>query len=147
MADDTPRLDPALAARAAAYFSQQPEFLGYWLEGYRAAEGLEPPALARWLGCSLDTLRHLALCLRPRRERLEADVAGLAARYGVDPGRLADAFRQAVAQETLRAAYPAAASEPAGVREPPPEFAADEPADELHRRDAESAEGDPFRQD
>jgi hypothetical protein len=143
MADDTPRLDSALAARAAAYFSQRREFLGYWLEAYRAAAGLEPAALARWLGCSVDTLSHLALCLRPREERLESDVAGLAARYGVHPDRLADALLPALAQESPRAAYPAAAREPAGVREPPPEFtAADERAEDLHRRDAESAEGD-----
>lgn len=86
---------PALAARAAAYFSQQPECLGYWLTAYRAARAMEPAALASELGCSLETLHHLLLCLRPHEDRLGQETVALAARYGIQANRLGAIFLEA----------------------------------------------------
>src|SRR5262245_26583667 len=103
--DEPEPLDPALLARAARYFSGRPEFLGYWLELYRQTKGLELPALARVLDCSLETLQHLALCLRPRPERLSQDTAELAARYRIDPHRLANLLHHAQASAAPRTVY------------------------------------------
>src|SRR5436305_14583147 len=82
-------------ARAAMYFSRDPAFFGYWLEQYRASEGVEPLALARLLGCGLPALDDLALCLCPREEQLERDTAELAVRFGADQDRLTDVLLQA----------------------------------------------------
>jgi hypothetical protein len=90
-----PEMDAAMAARAAAFFSRQPECLGYWLEAYCEAQAIEPAALASELGCTLALLHRLALCLRPHEDRLREEAAVLGARYGVDAGRLEAVFLHA----------------------------------------------------
>lgn len=139
-ADEPNPPDAALLARGARYFSQRPQFLGYWLERYRDLEGLERPALARALGCRPETLDALAICLCPRRERLAEDTAHLAARFGIDADALAAVLLQTTAQERARARPPAAV--PALVHEPRSVFAAardreEEPAPEPQPQEEE----------
>ena len=50
--------------------------------------------LAGRLGCSLETLEHLCLCLAPRSETFVDDVAELAERYGVDGENLGRLLKQ-----------------------------------------------------
>lgn len=136
-------MDAALLARAARYFSLRREYLGYWLEIYREEEGLEPPALARVLGCSLETLRHLALCFAPRADRLFEDTAELAERYGIEQDRLADLFHDAEVYEARKAAPspapgPAPAAGPRGL----PAFAAARDREPEAEGEAASQAGD-----
>ncbi len=133
MADEK-QLEAALLAQAAAFFSERDQFLGYWLERFRASEGVEPAVVARHLGCDVVTLDHLALCLAPRWESLYADTAALAERYGIDQDRLTDMLLQARA--TLGG--PSASGEaPAPARQGLPSFAA-----ASDREAAEEPEGD-----
>src|SRR5262245_8370785 len=80
-------IDPELLARAAAYFSARPEFLGWRLK----ATGRTPAELSELLGCDLSTLYHLCLCLPPRDR---ADVEELAEAFGVTAGRLEELTRR-----------------------------------------------------
>lgn len=97
----------AAERRAALFFSQQPEFLGYWLELYREAEALSPTALARSLGCEPDVLPQLSLCFRPRAELLWEDTLRLAERFGLNQHALCNLLLDA---ETHAAAQQAAAA-------------------------------------
>lgn len=103
MADESSASAAALLRRSAAFFSQEPDFLGYWLELYRDAEELTPAALARVLQCDVDLLPHLALCLRPRAEQLWEDTAELAERFGIDQDRLCDLLHAAETHAAVRA--------------------------------------------
>jgi DNA-binding transcriptional regulator YdaS (Cro superfamily) len=102
MSDPVDTTDPRLLAGAARYCSGRPEFLGYWLDLYRETEGLEAAALARHLGCEVEVLDQLALCLRPVPERRAQAMERLAARFGVDRKRLAAVLLQAEAYARAR---------------------------------------------
>src|SRR5579872_5973166 len=95
-------LSPDELARAAAFFATQPEFLGYWLERYAEEEQMETATLARLLGCSVEGLFRIKLCLTPRRERLESDVGEIAERFAVDLNRLADVLLAVWGAEAAR---------------------------------------------
>src|SRR5439155_16690260 len=103
MSDQGETLDPGLLRRTARRCSTRPEFLGYWLDLYRETEDLEPAALARHLGCAVEALDELALCLRPLPERRARELAGLAARFGLDAKRLAAVLLLAEAYAESRA--------------------------------------------
>jgi len=109
MVDPENTLDPAWTARLARRCSEQPEFLGYWLELYRETEGLSATGLARHLGCDLQAMDQLALCLRPRPERRAVDLERLATRFGADRKRLAAVLLQAEAYSQARSRAPEAA--------------------------------------
>ncbi len=70
-------------------------FLAAALAAYARSEGLDDHELAARLGCAVETLGPLRLCLRPRPERFAADVDEIASRFGVDDERLAEAVRRA----------------------------------------------------
>ena len=71
---------PTSTARAAAYYSAHPEFLGHQFDALMEREGLTEEDLATRLGCTVDTLHHLAVC---RRIRHAGDALELEVRYGV----------------------------------------------------------------
>lgn len=72
-------------ARAAAYFSRHPQFLGHVLN----ATGKSDEDLCRLLACDMDTLQHACLCLRPRPERREEDLTQIASQLGLSRSGLA----------------------------------------------------------
>lgn len=135
MADEE-RMDPARAGRIARRCSQQPEFLGYWLDLFREGEGLSVAALARHLGCPLESLDDLAMCLKPAGDQLAAGTLRLATRFGVDRKRLLSVILQAETWEGHRAAAPPAQTAPA--RHGLPVFAAAQ-----DREDAPAENGSP----
>jgi hypothetical protein len=94
-------VSPRLLQRAAETAAARPAFLGWALDRFRQAEGLDDAGLARWLGTDPSRLQWLGLCQRPRPDRFAADVAALSARFSVDPSRLAAAIRQVDALSAL----------------------------------------------
>jgi hypothetical protein len=102
MSDETPVLTAAMLRAAAQRFAESPAFVGYWLEVYREREGLELPALAARLGCSVETVQHLSLCRQPRAEQWADDTAEIAQRYGIEQDRLADLLLDAEAYAATR---------------------------------------------
>lgn len=75
--------------------------LGGVLRKYADIEALTDTGLANELGCSLDTIRRLCLCRRPTQDRLEADIAVICERFGIDPGRIVALIRRVQAVEAL----------------------------------------------
>lgn len=88
----------AFARRLAA----DPAFLASALADYARSEDLDEPELADALGCSVDILTRLRLCLRPRSDRFEADVQEIATRFGVDADALTKMVRRADVLAGLR---------------------------------------------
>ncbi|MBX5490755.1 MAG: hypothetical protein IRZ14_06320 [Chloroflexi bacterium] len=81
-----------------------PAFLASVLAVYARSENMDDEALARALGCPLDRLPALRLCLRPRPEpsHFQRDVQEIATHFGLDPDALARAVRRADAIIRLR---------------------------------------------
>jgi hypothetical protein len=77
----SPAANPVRPADRGAY-------LASLLVPYACAHGWDGPRLAAELGCPLAALPRLLLCLRPRPERYERDVAKVAAYVGLDGQRL-----------------------------------------------------------
>lgn len=69
-------------------------FLAGWLEQYRSAQRLSREDLAGRLGTDVAGLSQLALCLAPREDHFNGDVAELAAYTGCDTGTLRSLLRQ-----------------------------------------------------
>ncbi len=63
-----------LARQAAS----KPEFVASKLAAYQRAKSLDDAALANQLGCSLDDLPHLRLCMLPRLDHFEENVERIA---------------------------------------------------------------------
>jgi hypothetical protein len=106
-----------LAARAET----DPTFLANPLAEYARSEDLDSAGLAAALGCPAADLTRLWLCGVPRRDQFRADVAAVAARFGIDPDALAAAVRRGQSLARLRAA--AATAEPGwllAARDPDP---------------------------
>ena len=82
-----------LAQRA----SRDPAFLGHALAIYAASEGFDDVALARDLGCTVEQLTRVRLCLRPRAEEPSfwSDVEEVASSFALDAAALANAVRRA----------------------------------------------------
>ncbi len=95
--------DAALLRRAAARAEHRSGFLASALLPYARADSLNDLQLASHLGCRPGELPLLLLCRRPGGEGLErrAAVEALAARFGLDPVRLADVLRLADAVDAL----------------------------------------------
>jgi hypothetical protein len=81
----------ALVARAQG----EPFFLASVLAAYARSEGLDDAGLAAALGCPVGELPMLRLCRAPRTDPDEfwEDVTRVAERFGIDPGRLAEAVK------------------------------------------------------
>jgi hypothetical protein len=93
------RID-ALARRVES----DPAFLAAPLGEYARSKGLDDEALARALGCPLESLGPLRLCLRPRPEPayFRHDVDQIASRFGLRADVLAEAVRRADALGAMR---------------------------------------------
>jgi hypothetical protein len=67
---------------------------------------LDEAGLAGFLGCDVHDLALLALCRRPAEDAgaFRGDVAHLAARFGLNEGRLAEIVRAVEAAEAFMAA-------------------------------------------
>lgn len=96
-----------LAARVVG----DPLFLATALAEYARSEAMDDAGLAAALGCAVADLARLRLCRVPRAspEDFRADIAAVAARFGIDPPVLTAAVRRGQALARLRAATPAAA--------------------------------------
>jgi len=84
-----------LLARAAERTAARPAFLGSLLETYREMEAMDDSQLADYLGCPMEALPRVALCLRPAPAppRFRDDVERIAARFALNPDRLATLVR------------------------------------------------------
>jgi hypothetical protein len=78
-----------LARRASA----EPSFLGWQLAAFARARGFDDAALADYLGCAVGALANLRLCGVIRPEHFREDVRSVAAKFGLNPHRLADAAK------------------------------------------------------
>ncbi len=94
------------AWRAAERAGRHPFYLSASLLAYARSEGLDDAGLAASLGCDLDTLPALLLCRRPTGGGavFRADVEAIAARFGIDAGRLARLIRDADVLVSLQGA-------------------------------------------
>jgi hypothetical protein len=88
-----------LARRASAV----PSFLGWQLAAFARARGFDDEALAAFLGCPVATLANVRLCGPIRHEHFRDDVTSVAAKFGLDPRRLAEAAK-AMAEPAREAA-------------------------------------------
>jgi hypothetical protein len=97
-----------LAARVAT----DPHFLACALAEYARSESLDDAGLAAALGCPPEQLTRLRLCGAPRSEagQFRADVAAIAARFGLDIDTLAGIVRRGQSLARLRAPQPAEAA-------------------------------------
>lgn len=104
-------------ARFARRVEGDPFFLASALAAYARTEALDDAGLAAALSCDPSALTPLRLCRRPRPEpaAFRADVDRIAARFGADPGALAQIVRRADALATWRDAPPAAGRDDAGL--------------------------------
>jgi hypothetical protein len=78
-----------LLTEAARRAQDQPPYVAWALARVQAREGLSDEALAARLGLATVDLPRLALCLRPRPGQWDADLAQIAARFGLAPEALA----------------------------------------------------------
>jgi hypothetical protein len=92
-----------LARRASA----EPSFLGWQLAAFARARGLDDSALAAHLGCPVPILANVRLCGTIRSDHFRADVECVAAKFGLDASRLAEAAKPLPA-EPPRGAAPVA---------------------------------------
>jgi hypothetical protein len=143
--------DGELLRRAAERASHHPFYLASSLLAYARAEGLDDEGLAGSLGCDLNTLPALLLCRRPtgRGAVFRADVEAIAARFGLDAGRLARLIRDADVLVSLqgatadRAGGLLAAARDRDGSVPRPVADDDRDPDGVSRPDPESDEGGP----
>jgi hypothetical protein len=92
--------------RLARRVESDPFFLAAPLARFAESERLDDEALAVRLGCDQDTLTRLRLCRNPEPEppQFAADVERIAARFGLDADRLAEAVRRGQTVLRFRAA-------------------------------------------
>lgn len=98
--------DGELLRRAAERASHHAFYLSSSLLAYARSEGLDDARLAASLGCDPNALSALLLCRRPtgRGAVFRADVEAIAARFGLDAGRLARLIRDADVLVSLQGA-------------------------------------------
>lgn len=96
----------ALAARAA----QDPFFLAWTLAGHALSEGFDDAALAAALGCPARELAMLRLCRAPGSDptAFRDDIDCIAARFGLEADRLAEAVKRGQVVRRFQRADPAA---------------------------------------
>ncbi len=97
-------------ARLAQRVQADPFFLASVLAPYAESQRLDDDGLAARLGCDGDTLTHLRLCRNPDPlpPHFWNDVERIAARFHLDPDRLAEIAR--FGQALLQARPPADAA-------------------------------------
>jgi hypothetical protein len=83
-----------------------PFFLASLLTLYARSDDLDDTGLAAALGCPPERLSGLRLCRAPRPDPagFREDVAGIAAEFGLDPDRLAEAVMRGRAIREIGAA-------------------------------------------
>jgi hypothetical protein len=108
----------ALAKRA----EREPFFLASVLTAYAHSERLDDAGLAAALGCRVEELTMIRLCRAPRTDGGEfwEDVTAVAARFGIDPGRLAEAVKRGRVVLRLQAAAPGGFLQAARDHDPDP---------------------------
>jgi DNA-binding phage protein len=82
-----------LLIHAALRAQDRPAYVAWALAQVRAREGLSDDVLAARLGLATGDLPRLALCLRPRPDQWDADLAQIASRFGLVPEPLATLLR------------------------------------------------------
>jgi hypothetical protein len=88
--------------RLARRVEPDQRFLAAALAGYARSEHMSDTDLAASLGCPVETLAALRLCLRPRADHFGDDIDEIAARFQLDDVVLAEAVRRADALESMR---------------------------------------------
>jgi hypothetical protein len=91
-----------LLTHAARQAQDRPAYVAWALARVQAREGLSDEALAARLGITSVDLPRLALCLRPRPEHWDADLAQIASRFGLTPEPLAVLLRAVEAPTAFR---------------------------------------------
>lgn len=93
----------------AARVATDPSFLAHALAEYARSESMDDAGLAAALGCAITELAKLRLCGVPRTEpdHFRADVASIAARFGMDAATLAGVVRRGQSLARLRQAHTA----------------------------------------
>ncbi len=88
----------------AGHAESRPTFLAAAMADYSRSTGLDNAGLAAALGCDLDTLVLLHLCLRPRAEPdfFRSDIEQIATRFKVSADLLASIVRRSDAIAELR---------------------------------------------
>jgi hypothetical protein len=79
--------------RLAARASEDPSFLGWQLAAFARVRGFDDAALADFLGCPVEALANVRLCGPIRPEYFREDVTCVAAKFGLNPQRLAEASK------------------------------------------------------
>jgi hypothetical protein len=90
-----------LLTHAARRAQDRPAYVAWALARVQAREGLSDEALAAWLGLATVDLPRLALCLRPRPDQWDEDLAQIAGTFRIAPETLA-ALLRAVEAPTAR---------------------------------------------
>ena len=85
------------AGPATARTAGPPASLAAVLVPYACAHGWDGPTLAQQLGCPLSALPRLLLCLPPRPESFDRDVAKIAGYVGISATTLAGLLQRAMA--------------------------------------------------
>lgn len=83
----------AATARGAEFFSRHPQFAGYALQSYLRRERIGLEDLCERWDAKEDQLNQLALCLLPRADHWEEDLAALARVAGLEVAQLRVMFR------------------------------------------------------
>jgi hypothetical protein len=79
--------------RLAARAGEDPSFLGWQLAAFARARGFDDAALADFLGCPVAALANVRLCGPIRPDHRREDVITVAAKFGLNPQRLAEASK------------------------------------------------------
>jgi hypothetical protein len=106
MVDDEHPVDDAehitrtheLLTDAARRAQERPAYVAWALARVQVREGLSDDALAARLGIATVDLPRLALCLRPRPDQWDEDLAQIASRFGLAPAPLAALLHAVEAQ-------------------------------------------------
>lgn len=88
--------------RLARRVETDPPFLASALADYARSEQLSETELADSLGCTIEILARLRLCLRPRPDHFHDDIDEIAARFQIDDVVLAEAVRRSDALASMR---------------------------------------------
>jgi len=105
----------ALLERVAIRAATRPEYLGWVLARYAAAEDTTDAMIAKMLNVPEEDLRRVRLCLRPRSQSFADDVGQLARKFGLDAATLATMVRHVDALEGMKDFDAAAPASDAGV--------------------------------
>jgi len=86
--------------------TQREFYLASSLRLYQSLRNIDDVALARHLGCDIETLDEVRLCRRPDVESADfrSDVQAIAQRFGVGALPLAKLLRELSASEAMRSA-------------------------------------------